>query len=277
MKLTDKKLAQLKKMAAQIRIHIIEMTTNAASGHPGGSLSCTDILTHLYFHKMRIRPDNPDWPDRDRFILSKGHACPAWYAILAERGYFPLDELKTLRRLGSILQGHPSCGHTPGVDVSSGSLGQGLSVANGMALAGRIDNKDYRVYALLGDGETDEGQIWEAAMAATHYKLDNVCAIVDKNGLQLDGRIEDIMNYNPFLEKWEAFGWNALAVNGHDFEELNDAFCRAEETKGKPTVIIAETVKGKGVSFMEHVVDYHGQTATPEQAEIAYKELSLIE
>ncbi len=275
MELTKEKIQELKRVALRVRRHIVEMTTIAGSGHPGGSLSCTDVMTVLYFHRMRTRPDDPAWEDRDRFVLSKGHCAPVWYAILAERGYFPVEELKTLRKFGTRLQGHPSSRHTPGVDVASGSLGQGLSVANGMALAGKLDGKDYRVYAVIGDGEIDEGQIWEAAMAARHYQLDNLCVTLDNNGLQIDGKIVDVMNSNPIPEKWEAFGWNVLCIDGHNMVQINDAFEKAQNTKGKPSIIIAKTTKGKGVSFMENVVDFHGKAATLEECEQALAELAI--
>jgi transketolase len=250
------------------------MTTTASSGHPGGSLSSTDIITALYFHKLRHDPKNPQWPDRDRFVLSKGHGCPALYAALAEAGYFDAAELQRLRKFDSMLQGHPCATKTPGIEVSTGSLGHGLAIANGMALAGKIDNKTYRVYALLGDGECDEGEIWEAAMAAKHYKLDNLVAIVDRNKIQLDGPTETIMSVEPLVDKWKGFGWNVIEIDGHDFGQILGALDKAETAKGRPTVIIANTVKGKGVSFMEGKAEYHGKTATAEQAQVALKELS---
>ena len=277
MELSREKHQELKKIATQIRKDIIEMTTAAGSGHPGGSLSCTDIMTMLYFHRMKIDPDNPKMPGHDRFILSKGHCAPAWYAALAEKGFFPREELKNLRQFGSILQGHPSERFTPGVDVASGSLGQGLSVAAGMAMAARLDGADTRVYAILGDGEIAEGQVWEAAMSAGHYKLDNLCAIIDNNGLQIDGRIEDVMDSNPIPDKWRSFNWHVVLADGHDMLELNRAFDEAEQTKGMPTMIIAKTIKGKGVSFMEHEAGFHGKTATAEEAEQALAELSAAE
>ena len=277
MELSREKHQELKKIATQIRKDIIEMTTAAGSGHPGGSLSCTDIITMLYFHRMKIDPENPKMAGHDRFILSKGHCAPAWYAALAEKGFFPREELTKLRQFGSILQGHPSERFTPGVDVASGSLGQGLSVAAGMAMAARLDGADTRVYAILGDGEIAEGQVWEAAMSAGHYKLDNLCAIIDNNGLQIDGRIEDVMDSNPIPDKWRAFNWHVVLADGHDLMELNKAFDEAENTKGKPTMIIAKTIKGKGVSFMENEAGFHGKTATPEEAEQALAELSAVE
>jgi transketolase len=272
----EKKIKLLKNKANEIRKLIIEMLAKAGSGHPGGSLSSADIIACLYFEVMRYNPKEPNWPDRDRFHLSKGHCCPAWYAVLALCGYFPLEELWKLRRLGAVLQGHPDK-RTPGVEVASGSLGQGLSVALGMALAGKIDKKDYRVYCLMGDGEIQEGNIWEAAMAAAHFKADNLCGIVDYNHFQIDGRTEEIMNLEPLVNKWESFGWHAIQCDGHNLYELLAAFEKAKTVKLKPTVIIAHTVKGKGVSFMEHVVDFHGRAPTEKEREIAIKELNEVE
>lgn len=268
----EQEIKFLEEKAKQIRRLIIKMLAKAGSGHPGGSLSSTDIITCLYFKVMRYRPNEPNWPDRDRFHLSKGHCCPALYAALAEAGYFSVDELWTLRKLGSILQGHPDR-RTPGIEVASGSLGQGLSVALGMSLAGRIDNRPYRVYCLLGDGEIQEGNIWEAAMASTHYKCDNLCAVLDYNGFQIDGCIKEIMNLEPLVDKWRSFGWHAIEIDGHKIEEILSAFKEAEMIKGKPAIIIAHTIKGKGVSFMENVLDFHGRAPTKEEAEIALKEL----
>jgi transketolase len=249
------------------------MTAAAKSGHPGGSLSAADILTALYFGVLRIDPQRPKWPDRDRFVLSKGHAAPALYATLAERGYFPVEELKTLRRIHSHLQGHPDMRKTAGVDASTGSLGQGLSIANGMALGGKLDNRDFRVYAVLGDGECEEGQIWEAAMAAAHYKLDNLTAFLDHNGLQIDGPIEAVLSPEPLAEKWRAFGWHVIEIDGHDFGQILKAVEEAKQTSGRPTMIVARTVKGKGCSFMENEADWHGKAPSPEQAEKALVEL----
>lgn len=256
-----------------IRRHIIKMLTLAGSGHPGGSLSAVEIITALYFHKLRHNPKDPKWPDRDRFLLSKGHACPVWYAALAESGYFPVETLWTLRKFGSILQGHPDMKRTPGVEMSSGSLGQGLSIANGIALAGRIDNKSYRVYVLMGDGEVQEGQVWEAAMAASHYKIDNLTAILDYNGYQIDGSIEKVMSPLPLADKWRAFNWAVKEIDGHNLKEIISAYDWAETVKGKPAIIIARTVKGKGVSFMENTHAWHGKTPSSQQAEQALKEL----
>lgn len=266
-------IKQIEKKAKQVRRHIIKMLTKAGSGHPGGSLSATDIICCLFFKIMRHQPQNPNWPDRDRFHLSKGHCCPMWYAVLAECGYFSKEELWSLRQLGCLLQGHPDV-NIPGIDVASGSLGQGLSVALGMALAGKIDKKDYRVYCMMGDGEIQEGNIWEAAMAGAHFKCDNLCAILDYNKFQIDGRVDEVMGIEPIADKWKAFGWNVISIDGHNLTEIIKAFDQANKVKGKPTIIIADTVKGKDVSFMEHVVDFHGCAPTKEEAEIALKELS---
>ena len=248
-------------------------TFNAKSGHPGGSLSAADIYTYLYYKEMNVDPANPKWADRDRFVLSKGHCCPSLYATLALKGYFDWDELTRLRHVGAMLQGHPDMKGTPGIDMSSGSLGQGVSAACGMALAGKMDNKSYRVYTLLGDGECEEGQVWEAAMFAAHKNLDNICFIVDCNGLQIDGTVEEIGGIEPLDEKFKAFGFNVIKVNGHDFDQLESAFENAKSTKGKPSVIIASTVKGKDVSFMENQVGWHGTAPNKEQYEIAMGEL----
>jgi len=268
----ENRIKLLEKKANQIRKLIIEMLATAGSGHPGGSLSSADIIACLYFDIMRHDPNNPSSPDRDRFHLSKGHACPALYAALALAGYFDIRELWKLRKFGALLQGH-SDRRVPGIDVGSGSLGQGLSVALGMALAAKIDKKDYRVYCIMGDGELQEGNIWEAAMAVSHFKLDNLCAIVDYNHFQIDGRVEDIMNLEPLSDKWKAFGWNVIECDGHNVKELLDSFDKAKETKLKPTVIIAHTIKGRGVSFMEGVVDFHGRSPTEEERKIALDEL----
>ena len=264
---------QMEAVAKRLRRHIISMTGKAGSGHPGGSLSAVEIVTALYFKVLRHKPQDPQWADRDRFILSKGHAAPLLYATLAECGYFPVDELATLRQLDSRLQGHTDRVVTPGVEMSAGALGQGLSFALGVALAGRLNSQDYRVYVLLGDGECDEGQIWEAAMAAAHFKLDNLVAIVDNNGQQIDGWNRDVMSLDPFNKKWQAFGWHVIEVNGHHLTSLIEAFDQAKLVKRKPTVIIAHTIKGKGVSFMENNPDFHGKAPNAEQVEIALKEL----
>ena len=270
----DLSIPELEQMARKLRRYVITMISTAGSGHPGGSLSAADIITALYFKVMRHDPKNPRWPDRDRFVLSKGHAAPILYAALAECGYFPVEELSTLRKLGSRLQGHTDRTLTPGVEMSAGSLGQGLSYGIGMALAGRLDKKDYRVFVLLGDGECDEGQVWEAAMFAPHHRVDNITAIVDHNDLQLDGRVCDIMGLEPLPDKWRAFNWNVIEINGHDMKEILQALKKAGSTKGKPTVIIAHTIKGKGVSFMEGNVDFHGKAPNPQETVQALKELA---
>jgi transketolase len=267
------KIKQLEEKAKHIRRLIIQMLAKAGSGHPGGSLSSTDLITALYFSVMRTKPSEPRWPDRDRFHMSKGHCCPLWYAVLAEAGYFPIEKLWTLRQLGSILQGHPDS-RTPGVDVASGSLGQGLSIATGMCLAANVDKKAYRVYCLMGDGEIQEGNIWEGAMAATHFKCDNLCAMLDYNGFQIDGKVKDIMNIEPVIDKWRAFGWHTIEIDGHNMGQIISAYDEAAGVKGKPSIIIAHTIKGKGVSFMENVVDFHGRAPTQEEAEKALKELA---
>ncbi len=273
MKYSDTQIKELEEKAKQIRRLIIQMLVKAGSGHPGGSLSSADLITALYFMILRHNPKEPNWPDRDRFHMSKGHCCPLWYAVLAESGYFPIEELWSLRQLGSILQGHPDR-RTPGVTVASGSLGQGLSVALGMSLAAKIDKKDYRAYCLLGDGEIQEGNIWEAAMASSHYKRDNLCAMLDYNGYQIDGATKDIMNLEPLAAKWQAFGWHTVGIDGHNMKEILSAYEEAKTVKGKPTIIIARTIKGKGVSFMENVLDFHGRAPTKEEAERALKELA---
>ncbi len=260
-------------VAKRLRRHIITMTGKAGSGHPGGSLSAVEIVITLYFKVLRHNPKDPSWPDRDRFILSKGHAAPLLYAALAECGYFPVEELSTLRQLDSRLQGHTDRTVTPGVEMSAGSLGQGLSFAIGVALAGRLNSQGYKVYVLLGDGECDEGQVWEAAMAAAHFKIDNLVAIVDNNEIQLDGWNRDIMNLAPFSKKWQAFGWHVIEVDGHDLTQLIDAFNQAKLIKGQPTVVIAHTIKGKGVSFMENNADFHGKAPTANEVALALKEL----
>ncbi|MGI6485983.1 MAG: transketolase [Tepidanaerobacteraceae bacterium] len=273
MTLPYEKHQELKNISRNIRRHIIEMTAEAGSGHPGGSLSCADILSVLYFHVMRINPQDPLWPDRDRLVLSKGHAAPALYAALAERGYFPKKELLKLRKFGAILQGHPDMNSTPGLDMTTGSLGQGLSVANGMALAARIDNRDYRVYVILGDGEAEEGQVWEAAMTSSHYKLDNLMVFLDYNRLQIDGPISEIISPESFYDKFKSFGWHVLEIEGHDIGQIVESVEQAKVTKGKPTAVIAHTIKGKGVAFMENQVGWHGKAPTREQAEEALKAL----
>jgi len=272
----DLSTAELKKMAKKLRCHVITMTATAGSGHPGGSLSAADIITTLYFKILHHDPKNPQWQDRDRFILSKGHAAPILYAALAESGYLPVAELATLRKLDSRLQGHTDRNLTPGVEMSSGSLGQGLSFSIGVALAAKLDHRDYKTYVLLSDGECDEGQTWEAAMSAAQFKLDSLTAIVDCNRIQLSGWTQDIMNLEPFAQKWQAFGWHTVDIDGHDFAQILAAFQEAGKIKTKPTVIIAHTIKGKGVSFMENNVAFHGKAPTPEEAERALKELKQI-
>lgn len=266
-------IKQLQINATKARMGAIIGTYNAKSGHPGGSLSAADVFTYLYFKEMNVDPKNPKWADRDRFVLSKGHCAPSLYAVLALKGFFDWDELKTLRHVGAMLQGHPDMKGTPGIDMSTGSLGQGVSTACGMALAGKMDNKDYRVYTVLGDGECEEGQVWEAAMFAGHKNLDNLVIIVDQNGLQIDGTVEEIGGIEPLDKKFESFGFNVLKVDGHSFEELDSAFKNAKETKGMPTAILMKTVKGKGVSFMENQVGWHGKATNDEEYKIAMAEL----
>ena len=260
----------------RMRAHIVAMLAEAGSGHPGGSLSATDIIATLYFSHMNVDPKNPDWEDRDRFVLGKGHAAPALYAALALRGFFPEEDLLTVRKIGSHLQGHPCMNTTPGVDMSTGSLGQGLSVANGMALAGRIDGKDYRVYAVMGDGELQEGQVWEAAMSAAHYRLDRLIAFVDHNNLQIDGTNDEVMGVRPIDEKFRAFGWDVQVIDGHDLEAIDAAIEAAKVCEGRPHAIVCETIKGKGVSFMEGEVDWHGVAPTAEQANQALAEIGAV-
>lgn len=264
---------ELQLAAANVRKCVIEGTYNAASGHPGGSLSIADIITYLYMYKLHVDPKNPTMEDRDRFVLSKGHTAPALYGALALKGFFPVEDIKTLRKPGSHLQGHPSLGKTPGIDMSTGSLGQGISVAVGMALGAKRKNAGYRVYAVLGDGEIEEGQVWEAAMFAAAKGLDNLVAVVDNNNLQIDGTIEEVNSPYPIDEKFAAFGWNVIQIDGHDFDQIDAAFTAAEACKGKPTAIIAKTVKGKGISFMENQVGWHGKAPNAEQYQQAMDEL----
>ena len=270
-------IEHLKKIARQIRVDILTMLVEAGSGHTGGSLSAADIITVLYFYKMRHDPKNPKWEERDKFVLSKGHGAPALYAALGRAGYFGIEHFHTLRKMGSILRGHPNSTVTPGVEVCTGSLGQGLSQANGLALAARLDKKSTRVYVMLGDGETDEGQVWEAAMTSAHYKIDNLCAILDNNGLQIDGPNKEVMNIEPIVGKWRSFGWHVIEINGHEIGEIINALNEAERIKGQPTMIIAHTIKGKGVSFMENKVEYHGIAPTKGEYERAMKELGINE
>ena len=267
------KLLRLSRTANNVRKNIIEGVYNAGCGHPGGSLSIADIITYLYFEEMNVNPADPKADSRDRFVLSKGHTAPALYAVLAERGFLPREEIKTLRKTTSRLQGHPDMKGTPGVDMTTGSLGLGFSAACGMALSAKVYGNDYRVYTILGDGETEEGQVWEAAMFAAHYKLDNLVAVVDWNGLQIDGPIAEVMNPAPHDEKFRAFGWNVISIDAHNFEEIEAAFAAAKTVKGKPTVIIAKSVKGKGVSFMENNVGWHGKAPNAEEFALALKEL----
>ncbi|MBO7359659.1 MAG: transketolase [Clostridia bacterium] len=268
---------KLKKIAKNIRLGILEEVHAASSGHPGGSLSIADILAYLYWEEMNVRPDEPDWADRDRLVLSKGHTAPAIYAALAEKGYLPKEDLKGFRQIDSYLQGHPDMKHTPGVDMTTGSLGLGVSASDGMALSAKVAKKDYRVYAIVGDGESEEGQVWEAAMFAAHYKLDNLCWILDLNGLQIDGKITDVIDPTPHDKKFEAFGWNVLRADAHDFASLEAAFKAAKKCKGKPSVIIADSIKGKGVSFMENQVGWHGKAPNDEQYAAAVAELNAAE
>jgi len=263
---------ELQKTACKVRMGVIEGTYNAKSGHPGGSLSISDLLTYLYFDRMNIDPKDPDNADRDRFVLSKGHTAPALYSVLAQKGFFPEEELKSLRHIGAMLQGHP-CIHIPGIDMSSGSLGQGISAACGMALAAKLNNKSYRVYTVLGDGEIEEGQVWEAAMFAAHYKLDNIVAVVDNNGLQIDGPVTEVCSPEPITDKFAAFGWHVITMDAHDFDSIEAAFAEADTVKGKPVAIIQKSVKGKGVSFMENQVGWHGTAPNKEQYEQAMSEL----
>ena len=274
---SEQELKKLKETAREIRINIIKMLTEAGSGHPGGSLSIADILTVLYFHKMRHDPKNPKWDQRDRFVLSKGHGVPTQYAVLAKSGYFSEEELMSLRKTGSRLQGHPDRSRLPGMEASTGSLGQGLSIAVGMAVAGKMDKKNYRIYCMVGDGESQSGQIWEAAMCAAKYKLDNLTAVLDYNKIQLDDRVNIVMEIEPVKDKWKSFGWNVIEIDGNDIPKIIDALDDAEKVKGKPTIIIAHTVKGKGVSYMEDNVDWHGKAPSKELAEQAIKELESIE
>ncbi len=264
---------ELKQMAATIRCDIIEMICTAGAGHPGGSLSATDIVTALYFRLMRLDPENPRWPERDRFILSKGHACPVWYAALAERGFFDKAHLSTLRQLGSILQGHPDMNKVPGIDMTAGSLGQGLSVGVGMALAGKLQKKDYHVWVVVGDGESQEGSVWEAAMSAAKWKLDNITAILDRNNLQNDWHVDELMPIEPVADKWKAFGWHVVDIDGHDMDAIVPALEAARDRLGGPTLILARTVKGKGVSYMENVCEWHGKAPCQEEADKALDEI----
>lgn len=269
-------IKKLNKTSVIIRKHIIEMLYNAKSGHPGGSLSAADAIVALYFHHMNHNPKKPQDPNRDRFILSKGHAAPTLYAVLAECGYFNVAELKRLREINSILQGHPVCFHIPGVEASTGSLGHGLSFANGVALAGKVDKKTYNVYVMVGDGETNEGQIWEAAAVASHYKLDNLTALLDRNFLQIDGNTEDVLRLESVYDRWSSFGWHVIEIDGHNISQIIDALQLSNENKNKPTMIILNTVKGKGVSFMENNVDFHGVPPNEMEYKLAMREFNIL-
>ena len=269
------KIKYLQDKARELRIEAIKMIHSAKSGHPGGSLSVADVMAVLYFDELRIDPKDPKWVDRDRFILSKGHVCPIWYAALALKGFLPMDELASLRKLNSKLQGHPDMKKVPGIDMTTGSLGNGLGIGVGMAKAAKLDKQNYRVYVVVGDGEVQEGAIWEAAMAAAHFKLDNLVVIVDKNNLQVDGFVSDIMSIDPIDEKFKSFGFNVIEIDGHNVEQIGEAFAKARNKKGKPTCIIADTVKGKGVSYMENVCEWHGTAPNDEQCTIALKELGV--
>ena len=271
--MTASEKKQLMATACKVRMGVIEGTHGAKAGHPGGSLSAADVFTYLYFQELNIDPKNPKWEERDRFVLSKGHTAPGLYAALALRGFFPVDDLPTLRHIDSYLQGHPNMNSVPGVDMSTGSLGQGISAAAGMALAAKHAGKSCRVYALLGDGEIQEGQVWEAFMLAHHYKLDNLCAVIDNNGLQIDGQVDQVMSPYPIPEKLKAFGWNVVEIDGHDFDQIAAAFAQARETKGVPTAIVMKTTKGKGVSFMENQAGWHGKAPNDEEYEKAMTEL----
>ncbi|MBQ7226735.1 MAG: transketolase [Clostridia bacterium] len=271
--MNNDKILDLKKKAVDIRLGAIEAVYNGKSGHPGGALSAADVIACLYFSELNVNPKKPKDPNRDRFVLSKGHSCPALYTAMAMRGFFDLKEIKSFRKLGSLTQGHPDMKTIPGIDMSAGSLGQGFSTACGMALAGKLNGKDYRTYVMIGDGESQEGQIWEATMFAAHYKLDNLCLIIDNNGLQIDGKVKDVMNTMPYPSKFKAFGWNVISIDGHNIEEILDAFEKARAAKGKPTVIVAKTVKGKGVSFMENQAGWHGKAPNEEQYNQAKSEL----
>lgn len=275
--LDTKEIKELELRAVRIRKHIIEMLYKAKSGHPGGSLSAVDALVSLYFYHMNHNPKKPLDPNRDRFILSKGHAAPALYAALAEAGYFDIKELQKLRQINSMLQGHPACRYTPGIEASTGSLGHGLSFGIGVALAGKLDKKDYHVYVMLGDGETNEGQVWEAAAVASHYKLDNLVALLDRNYLQIDGNTEEVLRLEPIKDRWSAFGWNVIEINGHNFSEIIDALNKAVNVQKRPTLIVLNTTKGKGVSFMENNVDFHGVPPNELERDLAIDELTKVE
>lgn len=274
MTLQAEQLTRYGELTRRVRRHIVRMTNKAGSGHPGGSLSAVELLTVLFFEHMNVDPQHPQWKDRDYFFLSKGHCTPVYYSVLAEKGFFPVEELMTFRSVKGRLHGHPCSEHCPGVDISSGSLGQGLSVANGAALAAKLDGTAQRAYVMIGDGELQEGQVWEAAMTTPHYKLDNVCAIIDWNKIQLDDYVENVMGVGDLAAKWRAFGWHVIEVDGHDLNRIDDAFIEAKSVKGKPTAILAHTIKGKGVSFMENTAKYHGLAPNDEELKLALKELA---
>lgn len=273
MALSREKLAHYQELSKTIRRHIVKMTNHAGSGHPGGSLSATELLTVLFFEHMNVDPKNPEWADRDCFFLSKGHCTPVYYSVLAEKGFFPVEELMTFRDVDGRLHGHPCSEHCPGVDISSGSLGQGLSVANGVALAAKLDGSNRRSYVMIGDGELQEGQVWEAAMTTPHYKLDNVCAIIDWNKIQLDDYVDNVKGVGDLVGKWKSFGWHVIEIDGHELDQVDDALRQAKEVKGKPTAILAHTIKGKGISFMENTHKWHGLAPSSEELEFALKEL----
>ena len=268
--------ATLRAIAREVRKDILKMTTNVNSGHPGGAMSATDVIVTLYYFKMKHDPLNPEWEERDKFVLSKGHVCPALYSVLARCGYFPMEELMKFRKIDGELQGHPDMRKTPGIEISTGSLGHGIGAAIGMAMMAKLDRKDTRIYCMIGDGEAQEGSVWEASMAASHYNLDNLCVILDNNNLQIDGPVDEVMSIYPVLEKWQAFGWHVIEIDGHNYSEIIDALLEAENVKYKPTMIISKTVKGKGVSFMENRAEWHGKALPPDLLKEALKELGKV-
>jgi transketolase len=268
--------ATLRAIAREVRKDILKMTTNVNSGHPGGAMSATDVIVTLYYFKMKHDPLNPEWEERDKFVLSKGHVCPALYSVLARCGYFPMEELMKFRKIDGELQGHPDMRKTPGIEISTGSLGHGIGAAIGMAMMAKLDRKDTRIYCMIGDGEAQEGSVWEASMAASHYNLDNLCVILDNNNLQIDGPVDEVMSIYPVLEKWQAFGWHVIEIDGHNYSEIIDALLEAENVKYKPTMIISKTVKGKGVSFMENRAEWHGKALPPDLLKEALKELGEV-
>jgi transketolase len=268
--------ATLRAIAREVRKDILKMTTNVNSGHPGGAMSATDVIVTLYYFKMKHDPLNPKWEERDKFVLSKGHVCPALYSVLARCGYFPMEELMKFRKIDGELQGHPDMRKTPGIEISTGSLGHGIGAAIGMAMMAKLDRKDTGIYCMIGDGEAQEGSVWEASMAASHYNLDNLCVILDNNNLQIDGPVDEVMSIYPVLEKWQAFGWHVIEIDGHNYSEIIDALLEAENVKYKPTMIISKTVKGKGVSFMENRAEWHGKALPPDLLKEALKELGEV-